>query len=258
MNVLGKVVEDIKAQRPDHIVMTGDIGNLGLRSEYPIGSAWLASIGGPESVSFVPGNHDAYVRSTVREILPAFGPWMQGDSTSQKFPYVRRRGNVALIGLNSAIPTAPFLASGSLGSGQLARLALILRAAKTAGLARVILIHHPPHRTGAKIGRGLRDAARLETILSAEGAELVLHGHNHHMSITWLASKHGPIPVAGVASASLRTQMHGLCAGYRLFRIEQCATGWEIGMRTRQLASNGNIVDVSEQGHWQILVPDKI
>ena len=32
------------------------------------------------------------------------------------FPYVRRIGGLALIGLNSAVPTKPFVAAGRLGS----------------------------------------------------------------------------------------------------------------------------------------------
>ena len=38
------------------------------------------------------------------------------------FPFVRRRGPLALIGLSTAVPTPPFMATGRLGEAQLARL----------------------------------------------------------------------------------------------------------------------------------------
>ena len=41
----------------------------------------------------------------------------------ERFPFVRRFGDVALIALSSAIPTMPFIAAGKIGSAQRALLA---------------------------------------------------------------------------------------------------------------------------------------
>ena len=65
MDVLNRLVADLKAQRPGHIAMTGDILNIGLKAEFPPARAWLETLGNPRDVSFVPGNHDAYVRSSL-------------------------------------------------------------------------------------------------------------------------------------------------------------------------------------------------
>ena len=62
MDVLAAIVADIHAQKPDHIAMTGDILNIGLKAEFPFAAAWLETLGPPDKVSFVPGNHDAYTR----------------------------------------------------------------------------------------------------------------------------------------------------------------------------------------------------
>ncbi len=60
---------------------------------------------------------------------------------------------MALIGLCSAVPTPPFVASGRLGREQLDAFEGELRALSNEGLARVVLIHHPPlpgqHRRAA-------------------------------------------------------------------------------------------------------------
>ena len=41
------------------------------------------------------------------------GDYMRGDS-GESFPYVRRRGPVALIGLSTSLPTLPLAATGTL------------------------------------------------------------------------------------------------------------------------------------------------
>src|SRR6201995_3507628 len=59
--VLDALVRDLLAQSPDHITVTGDLVNLALPSEFAPAQQWLQSVGAPESVTIVPGNHDAYV-----------------------------------------------------------------------------------------------------------------------------------------------------------------------------------------------------
>ena len=95
------------------------------------------------------------------------------------FPFVRMLHDVALIGLNSAVPTPPLIASGQLGKAQLQELAHVLDSTRRAGLFRLLLIHHPPLPGQASPTRGLKDAAALQSVLHAHGAELVVHGHNH-------------------------------------------------------------------------------
>ena len=41
MDVLAKLVDDIHAQKPDHVAMTGDILNIGLPAEFQLARAWL-------------------------------------------------------------------------------------------------------------------------------------------------------------------------------------------------------------------------
>ena len=179
MAVLARIVDDMHAHAPDHIAMTGDILNIGLPAEFPFARAWLETLGPPKDVSFVPGNHDAYVRSSMPHLASTFAPWVAEigvqDGLPFAFPYLRRRGPLALIGLSSAIPTAPLLASGALGAEQCAALGTLLAETGRQGLARIVMIHHPPHSTGATGGRGLRDARRFEGIMAQHGAELVIH-----------------------------------------------------------------------------------
>ena len=108
---LGKIVADMKAQAADHIAVTGDICNIALQEEFDRGRKWLQDLGSLRDVSFVPGNHDAYVSKAVR-YAPLWAPYMSGDDGAAGFPFVRRRGPLALIGLSTAVPTPPFMATG--------------------------------------------------------------------------------------------------------------------------------------------------
>lgn len=244
MGVLGKIVADIKAQAPDHVVMTGDIVNIGLPGEIALAKDWLASLGAPGDVSFTPGNHDAYVASVTDLVHEVFAPWTSSESEVAGFPYLRQRGGVALIGLDTGVPTAPFVASGRLGATQLAALADLLERAKAQGLARVVCLHHPPHVGGARRLRGLEDAAEFESVIARHGAELILHGHNHKPSLHLLPGPGAATPVVGVASASARPGGHYPGAAYNLYQIEGMGDGVRISLRRRGLNDAGEVVEL--------------
>jgi 3',5'-cyclic AMP phosphodiesterase CpdA len=245
MGLLARLVEDIAMQKPDHIAMTGDIVNIGLSAEIALARDWLTTLGGPQEVSFTPGNHDVYVPEAAPRVAETFAPWTTSEAAGEGFPYLRRRDGVALIGLSSAVPTAPFVASGRLGTAQLQRLAALLDEARAEGLARVVMLHHPPHRGGAKPLRGLDDAGDFETVIARHGAELVLHGHNHRISVHRLPGRDGPTPVVGVASASAKAGAHYPLAAYNLYSIQRRDEGVAVTARTRGFAGgSGSIEDL--------------
>jgi 3',5'-cyclic AMP phosphodiesterase CpdA len=239
MGVLKLIVDDLKAQAPDHIAMTGDIVNIGLAGEFALARDWLATLGAPIDVSFTPGNHDAYVTDAARALGEVFAPWTRGDDGQGGYPYLRRRGSLAIIGLSSGVPTAPFVASGALGPKQRARLEALLEATRKEGLTRVVLLHHPPWRGGARALRGLDDASDFEAIVARRGAELVLYGHNHTPKLHRLPGPQGAAVVMGAASASAKAGKHMPAASYHLFAIEGQGGAARITLTRRGLDASG-------------------
>jgi 3',5'-cyclic AMP phosphodiesterase CpdA len=225
--VLDAVVRDIQAAAPDHITVTGDLVNIALAGEFAAARAFLARLGTSHDVTFVPGNHDAYVRAAAHEPQRHWGDYMRADGIGAgapadaplAFPFVRRRGDVALIGLSSAVPTAPFMATGRLGADQLLRLDAALSQLRQEGLFRIVLLHHPPLSHGRDRFKRLIDAGALRQVLRERGAELVLYGHNHKRSLAWLDGPERKIPAVGVPSASAATTLERERAGYNLYRI---------------------------------------
>jgi 3',5'-cyclic AMP phosphodiesterase CpdA len=241
--VLMALTADMKAQEPDHIAVTGDIANIGLPEEYRCGRDFLESLAPPRDVTFVPGNHDIYVSEAPAFAARQWEPWMCDDDGKSGFPFVRRRGPVALVGVNSGVPTAPFLATGWIGPKQLAELAALLKALKEEKLFRVVLIHHPPASAAGRHKR-LLDADVFKRVIAAHGAELILHGHDHLHMINWLNGPNGSrVPAIGVPSASAKPGMDHDNAAYHLYRINGAAGNWTCEVVSRGITPGGEVVE---------------
>jgi 3',5'-cyclic AMP phosphodiesterase CpdA len=234
-DVLDVLISDLQAQVPDHIAVTGDLVNLALEAEFAPARAWLESVGPPERVTVVPGNHDAYVRATAHRFTESWGSYLAGDNISAPdaiFPALRRRGPLALIGVSSAVPTPPLMATGWLGRSQMDALESMLAGLASEQVFRVLLIHHPL-RSSARAKR-LTDSAELLALLKQYGVELVLHGHDHVHSTIWVEGPSGSsIPVVGVPSASALAHGHYPDAAYNLFSIARDGDGWRCQQTVR-------------------------
>ncbi|RAK52789.1 metallophosphoesterase family protein [Phenylobacterium deserti] len=246
--VLAQLVADVKAHAPDHLAITGDLTNFSTNEEFEAARRWLDGLGPSADVTVSPGNHDALVGRADAARFDPWRPWL-GDEAATAFPYVRRRGPVAVINLCSALPTAPHLAQGELGPEQLDRLARLLPELKGEGLFRLLLIHHPPVNGVVSRRKSLRDGETLRAVLREAGAELVLHGHAHTAAVGSAPGPRGPIPVLGVPSAS-SVEGHHEAARWHGFDIETRDGGWDVRVTARGL-SGGTI---GELGRYRLRV----
>lgn len=237
--IINSLVDDLHTVRPDHIVVTGDLTHLGLPMEYVEARQWLDSLGSPDQVTVIPGNHEAYWGKNWFEKCSMWEPYLKSDPdpdivrTANFFPSLRICGKVALIGLCSARPSLPLLATGSLGQEQLAGLEILLQQMGDRGLMRVVLIHHPPLPGMEKRRKCLTDSPLLTAVLQRCGAELVLHGHRHVATFTGLQTPAGMIPVIGVPSASAHNSDPEHCAKYNIYQIKKTVVGWNVTMQVR-------------------------
>lgn len=241
--ILDGLLADCAAQQPDHTAITGDLVNLGLDGELAAARDWLEMVGSPRDVSVVPGNHDAYVPGALAKALALWSPYVTGDTDiphgAQRFPYLRRRGTLALIGLSTARASAPFMATGHIASAVLPALRDLLLRARQDGLFRVILIHHPPTPKATQWHKRLVGADRVRAVIREAGAELVLHGHTHRDSLVEIEGADGTVPVIGVPSASQAPGGSRPAARYNLFRIEGEAGAWRCHMTERGFLAPG-------------------
>jgi len=238
--VIDAIVADIKANTPDHLAVTGDLVNLALDGEIEMARHWLETLGSPQDVSVVPGNHDAYVPGAFDKVCRSWAAWMSGDGVNtpvdrNAFPYLRVRGDVALIGISTARATAPFMANGFFMEGQAKRLGKLLDATAGQGLFRAIMIHHPPVRGAVSQHKRLFGIARFHKIIRRHGAELVLHGHSHLPSLFFIGNRGAKVPVVGVAAAGQAPGGKHPAAQYNLFDIDGEKGNWRIRLTRRGL-----------------------
>lgn len=255
--VLERLNADLAAQQPDHIAVTGDLINISLPSEYGMAKRWLEGLGPPERVTAIPGNHDAYVPMSWASSLGLWTQYMNGDTvlrSDDDFPFVRRRGPLALLGVSTAVPMPPFSAAGRCGRRQLDLLQSQLEALGREGLFRIVLIHHPPFDTPDQRRKGLHDGAGFRAVIAAAGAELILHGHTHRPGLGKLPTPDGFAPVIGVASASAKYLGDGTGHGqYHLYRIERDGNGWRLEVEVRGVTRE--LDGFEREGRFTLTVP---
>jgi len=157
-------------QKPDAVVLTGDLTDFGRPAEYAHLRQLLAPLDMP--LYLLPGNHDD--RVNLRRAFPDHGYMAQGEFIQ----YVADIGPLRLIALDTMIP-------GESG-GQLCDLRLQWLSdalADSQGRPVVIAMHHPPFRTLIghmdEIGLQAGELALRDIISRHDNVERIICGHLH-------------------------------------------------------------------------------
>ena len=225
MELLRALLEDLRGRTFDHLALTGDLCNVALESEWAAALRWISATGlSPEQVTVIPGNHDAYVPEVVERgtFERLFAAYQTADlrAGEARYPFVRFRGELALVCVSTAVPTGDLGAWGRMGQEQLGRLESLLLHPEVKSRRRVLLIHHPPLVNRGGENCSLRDREALRAVLARAGADLVLHGHDHRDYWKELPGPGGSrIPVVGVGSASYAGRPETR-ARYHIFEID--------------------------------------
>lgn len=233
VDIFEALVADLNSHTDlDHVIVTGDITNLALEDEFRFARKAFDRIAlGPDHVTVIPGNHDAYVAEGVAAFGAHFGGFARSDALfagDEPWPVVRLRGDVAIIGLSTSHQTPWFTCFGRLGKQQLARLEEVLAHPELENRHRIVAIHHPPAGTSSRSRiRGLRDWPALWSVLAQSGCELILHGHEHRDLWHEIPGPCGAIPVRGIPSATFgpAEPMPARLARYRIYDVAPSASG---------------------------------
>lgn len=246
---LDALMESLKQKQADHLVISGDLVNLSLPREFAAAKDWLVAQGPASDISLTFGNHDAYVGGAFKKACKIFRPWITSEEAhawSTVFPYMRIRGQVAIIAVSSAIATPPFFATGRFDSAQAYHLSDLLREAKERNLFRVVMIHHPPYKNATYWYKKLWGIERFQRVIKQHGAELILHGHTHVPSLEHIDGKERDVPVVGVASASQAFGGKKPPANYNWFTIDGDCESWHCGLERYTVVNNENEINCTE------------
>jgi 3',5'-cyclic AMP phosphodiesterase CpdA len=166
----------VAQERPDAVIVTGDLTMRARNHEFAAAAAWLAGLSVPMLIE--PGNHD----------LPYFNPIARFFT-----PYRRFRALEAALERPLDLPGVWFVPLKTTARAQWRRnwswgwvsedslaAALNRLRARPAGSVAVVTCHHPLVDTGAVRGKGrTRGGVDALGALAAAGADAVLSGHVH-------------------------------------------------------------------------------
>lgn len=205
-----KVVEallgDLARQRPDLVIISGDLTQRARSSQFAEAQAFLDRL--PAPVLVVPGNHDLAPlyrplsrlfrpRAKFRRHFPGHAEWPVWNDP-----------HLVAIGLDSTRPMR--LTSGKLRSAHLKQVDEILANAP-ATACKVAFLHHPPATALA----GHPFAA-----LAERGIDLVLTGHVHRAHIELITDARHRTCVLVQASTACSTRLREDANGYGLIRVD--------------------------------------
>lgn len=228
------VARAVGQAKVDHVVITGDLTNLALEQEFEAVVRLIEEDLGvaPEQVTIVPGNHDLYTRGAMRaqRFTRFFAPYLESDLPELaadiklgRFPIVKLRGPLAIIGLSSAVPRPPLVASGELGMKQIEALERVLAHDEVKRRTPVLAFHHPIHNPSSKVKtlvEGLVDADDLGDAIANVKTGLLLHGHLHKRVQRAWETKAGALMSVGATSASLHHEDEHRMAGFNLYDFD--------------------------------------
>jgi 3',5'-cyclic AMP phosphodiesterase CpdA len=175
-----------KASGADHVVITGDLTEMGDATEFEYFANLLDDARMPDgSVTLVPGNHDAYTSEAAwRRALE--GPLKRyADASAAEPGKLVDRGEVAFLPIDTSCFQS-IARSGGLFTPDAAR-AVQERIDDPAlrDKAIVLVMHHPPfeHHSNALSAwiDGLRGCKHVLAMLARHPRVQILHGHMHRV-----------------------------------------------------------------------------
>ncbi len=197
---LGWVAACVAQDRPDAVLITGDLTMRARHREFAAAAAWIRALGVPVTVEV--GNHD----------LPYF-------NLAERFldPYRRFRALQSAVGHGIALPGLAVVplkttaraqlrinwSKGRVGARSLAACLAAIDALPP-GTRALVTCHHPLVETGTR-GKALtRGGTRALEALARRGVLAVLSGHVHDAFDILHATTHGPVRMIGAGTLSQR------------------------------------------------------
>ena len=194
--------ERVADEKPDAVVMTGDLTMRARRREFEAGGKWLQGLAAPVTVEV--GNHDLPYYNLIERF---FDPYRRIRRIERLVEREIDLPGLSLVPLNTtARAQARFNWSRGIVSD--AALAATLRqvAAAPPGHRVLVTAHHPLREFDRKGRQLTTHGERALAALAKAGVHAVLSGHVHDPFDLVHETVHGPIRMIGAGTLSARVR----------------------------------------------------
>ncbi|MBM3928482.1 MAG: metallophosphoesterase [Sphingomonadales bacterium] len=191
----------VHAERPDAVIMTGDLTMRAKSREFAAASAWLAGLDRPVTVEV--GNHDLPLFNLFARLFRPYRRYLKLESMIEK---PLELPGVAVVPLKT---TTRFQwrnwSKGSVSDGSLKR-ALAGLADADAAAVKVVACHHPLIEAGTTATARTNGGRDALAALARAGADVVLSGHVHDPFDKLHREGDRTIRLVGAGTLSCRTR----------------------------------------------------
>lgn len=211
----------IADNRPDLVIITGDVTREGARPEFAAARAWIDALASPSLV--VPGNHDTPYFNLVKRV---FAPWARYRRHFGDPPLgAERRPGLAVVSVNTArgAQLRSNWSKGAISARQVAD-AVGALATTPAGDLKIIACHHPLiEMVGGPMSGQVRGGHDAAVAFSEARVDLVLTGHVHAPFALPYPGGDGRTWAVGASTLSVRER--GAPIGFNCIQVEDaCVT----------------------------------
>jgi 3',5'-cyclic AMP phosphodiesterase CpdA len=174
-----------KASGADHVVITGDLTEIGDASEFEHFANLLADARMPgDGVTLVPGNHDAYTTNGAwrRALEGPLRPYALASATDAG--KVVDRGSVAFLPIDTSYFQSMARSGGSITPDAARAVQARIEDPGLRDKTIVLVMHHPPfvrHNALTQWIDGLRGFKHVLDMLTLHPRVQILHGHMHRV-----------------------------------------------------------------------------
>lgn len=166
----------VRDEKPDAVIMTGDLTMRAKRREFDAGGKWLRSLGVPVTVEV--GNHDIpYYYDPLRRLFRPYSRYAAAEKLIEK-PLDLPGISIVPLKTTARAQWRWNWSKGHVSDGALARALDLLRAVPKGNLV-FIAAHHPLIEAGTKGTAKTRNGRAALEALADGGAHAVLSGHVH-------------------------------------------------------------------------------
>ncbi|MFS0773908.1 metallophosphoesterase family protein [Sphingomonas sp. 1P08PE] len=197
--------ERVAAERPDAVIMTGDLTMRARTREFEAGGAWLKSLAAPVTVEV--GNHDIpYYWDPIRRFI---APYTRYAAIERMIERPLELTGVTIVPLKTTARAQWRMnwSKGHVSRGSLKR-ALAQIAAAPKGNLIFVAAHHPLIEGGTKGTAKTWRGEEALTELAAAGAHAVLSGHVHDPFDVPVSRGDWTVRMIGAGTLSKRVRNH--------------------------------------------------